>query len=283
MLTETSKIEYEDSLDEIKKHKVKFVILIVTLLILLLISFILSMVHGSSSVGIKEVIATLLSFINISSWDVTEAQKYIVTELRMPRAVLAVFVGAAHAVGGVAMQGLFRNPLAAPDLLGVNAGASLGAALAIVFGLIVIPVDYLMYAVPIGAFSFAFIVALVNTRIATVGGRTNILVLLLCGIAITAIIGACMGLLVYVSDDSQLRDIIFWTLGDLSVAGWKEVIPQKWPHGRCLRRFHGRRQYKLDRRNAGIWRSLAKWHCIPFQYVFGQRNPDIQCRCDACK
>ena len=208
-----------------KKNKIR---LIHTGLIMSLIGiFALSLIHGSSSTGFKELIATFLSMVGLESpWPLDDAQKFIITELRLPRALLSVLVGATLAIGGVAMQGLFRNPLAAPGILGVNSGASLGAALIIVLGNQFLSASfepYKIYAVPIGAFFCALIITVLIVKVGTVNGRTNIFILLLTGVALQAIIGSAMGLLTFISDDQQLRTLTFWTMGDLGVAGWKEL------------------------------------------------------------
>lgn len=151
----------------------------------------------------------------------------VVKDIRLPRVVLGALVGAALAVSGAVMQGLFRNPLADPGIVGVSAGAGLGAALFIVLGNAALaPVMAVLgiYAVPIAAFGGGLITTLLLYRIGTRGGITSVATLLLAGIALGALTGAMTGLLVYVADDQELRDLQFWGLGSLAGANWEKVI-----------------------------------------------------------
>ncbi|KZM51941.1 iron ABC transporter permease [Labrenzia sp. OB1] len=150
----------------------------------------------------------------------------VVTEIRLPRVVLGALVGAALAVAGAVMQGLFRNPLADPGIVGVSAGAGLGAALFIVLGNTALaPVMAVLgiYAVPLAAFIGGLITTLLLYRIGTRGGITSVATLLLAGIALGALTGALTGLLVYAADDQQLRDLQFWGLGSLAGSNWEKV------------------------------------------------------------
>jgi iron complex transport system permease protein len=153
--------------------------------------------------------------------------RLILWSIRLPRITLACMVGALLAVAGTIMQGLFRNPLAEPGLVGVSSGAALAAAITIVLG------DRLAAAaavsLPFGALPFAaFLGALATTsllyRLATHEGRTSIATLLLAGIAVGALAQAAIGLLVFLADDRQLRDITFWTLGSLGGATWSKAL-----------------------------------------------------------
>ncbi len=147
-------------------------------------------------------------------------------DIRLPRIFLGALVGAALAVSGAVMQGLFRNPLADPGIVGVSSGAGLGAAIFIVLGgTALAPVTAVLgiYAVPLAAFFGGLIVTLLLYRIGTRAGVTSVATLLLAGIALGALSGALTGLLVYVSDDAQLRDLQFWGLGSLAGANWEKV------------------------------------------------------------
>ncbi|MES0881073.1 iron ABC transporter permease [Roseibium sp. SCPC14] len=151
----------------------------------------------------------------------------VVMDIRLPRVVLGALVGAALAVSGAVMQGLFRNPLADPGIVGVSAGAGLGAAAFIVLGNTVLgPVVAVLgiYAVPIAAFAGGLITTLLLYRIGTRGGITSVATLLLAGIALGALTGAMTGVLVYVADDQELRDLQFWGLGSLAGANWEKVL-----------------------------------------------------------
>lgn len=147
----------------------------------------------------------------------------VVFNLRLPRVLAAITVGAALAVSGVALQGLFRNPLADPGLIGVSAGAALGAVAVIVLGTtilapLVLPLG--IFALPLAAFAGGLGTTWLVYRLASRGGHTSVATLLLGGIAINAIAGAATGLLVYMADDQQLRTLTFWQMGSLAHAGW---------------------------------------------------------------
>ena len=148
----------------------------------------------------------------------------IVLNIRLPRTIVGLLVGAGLAVSGALMQGLFRNPLADPGLIGVSAGAALAAATVIVLGDAILPAGRLPFAVlPVGAFLGALASTFALYGIATRQGRTSIATMLLAGIALAALAGAGTGLLAYLSDDRQLRDLTFWTLGSLGGATWTKL------------------------------------------------------------
>ncbi|MBF9051750.1 iron chelate uptake ABC transporter family permease subunit [Roseobacter sp. HKCCD9010] len=151
----------------------------------------------------------------------------ILFDIRLPRLALGILVGAALAVSGAVMQGLFRNPLADPGLVGVGAGAGLGAITAIVLGgmLPLMLRDVLSYyLVPLAAFLGGWLTTILLYRISTSRGRTSVAVMLLGGIAMGALAGAISGVLIYMADDAQLRDLTFWGLGSLAGATWDKVL-----------------------------------------------------------
>jgi iron complex transport system permease protein len=152
--------------------------------------------------------------------------RLIVHEIRLPRIVLGILVGAALAVSGALMQGLFRNPLADPGIVGVSAGAALGAIAVIVLGGTVLgPVVALfgIYAVPLAAFAGGLVTTLLLYRVATRRGQTSIATMLLAGIALAALAMALSGILIFMADDRQLRDLTFWQLGSLGGATWAKI------------------------------------------------------------
>lgn len=147
----------------------------------------------------------------------------IVGEIRLPRLMLGVAVGAALAMSGAALQGMLRNPLADPGLIGVTAGASLGAVSVIVLGDVVaggVPQGLRPWLLPAAAFAGGGIVIGFVLALARRTGGTPVATLILAGVAINAIAGAGIGALVYLSDDQQLRDLTFWSMGALGSAGW---------------------------------------------------------------
>ncbi|MGE3872846.1 MAG: FecCD family ABC transporter permease [Parvibaculaceae bacterium] len=148
----------------------------------------------------------------------------IVWSVRLPRTVLAVLVGGALAFSGALMQGLFRNPLADPGLIGVSAGATFAAITAIVLGEALLGAGALIYLLPIGAFIGGLIATITLYLIATRRGRTSVATMLLGGIAIAALMMAASGVLIFMSNDQQLRELTFWSLGSLGGASWPKII-----------------------------------------------------------
>jgi len=145
----------------------------------------------------------------------------VLVHIRMPRTILAVLVGAGLSVSGALMQGLFRNPLADPGLVGVSSGAALGAALVIVLGWSIPGMGY--WTLPIAAFVGSVISTVCVIRLSKIGSKTVVANMLLAGIAINSIAGAGTGILIYLADEDELRDLTFWTLGSFGAASWSEV------------------------------------------------------------
>jgi iron complex transport system permease protein len=150
----------------------------------------------------------------------------IIYDIRLPRVIMGVFIGAALAVSGAVLQGLFRNPLADPGLVGVSAGSSLGAVSVIVLGATTLsPLSAMFggFALPLAAFAGGLATTLVLYRISTRHGRTSVATMLLAGIAIGALAMSLTGILIFMADDRQLRDLTFWQLGSLAGATWQKV------------------------------------------------------------
>ncbi|MDF7669744.1 iron chelate uptake ABC transporter family permease subunit [Orbaceae bacterium ESL0721] len=146
----------------------------------------------------------------------------VLLSIRLPRIALTVLIGAALAVSGAIMQGLFRNPLADPGLLGVSTGASLAVALSLVLPFS-LPAALALY----GHLFAAFIGSLsVGLFIFSLSRPTNssLMKLLLAGIAINALCGALIGMISYITDEQQLRQLSLWSMGNLSHAEWALVI-----------------------------------------------------------
>ena len=149
-------------------------------------------------------------------------------DIRLPRLLLGVFVGAALAVSGAMMQGMFRNPLADPGLIGVSSGAALAAVATIALGNgLAAPLDQgvrRLRACRLRPSSAASSTTLVLVAIVGRQGQLAVGTLLLAGIAIGALSGALTGLIAYASDDRELRDLTLWMLGSLSGASWPKVL-----------------------------------------------------------
>lgn len=140
-------------------------------------------------------------------------------EIRFPRVVLGMIVGASLGCAGAALQGMIRNPLAEPGIVGVSSGAALGGAAAIVAGVTWFGVLTLPLAAFVGGLTAVSLVY-VGSRSA---GRIEVVTLVLTGIAVNALVGALIGLMMFLSTDAELRGITFWTLGSLAQASWSKV------------------------------------------------------------
>jgi iron complex transport system permease protein len=182
---------------------------------------------GAFPIPLSHVIEILAAAVGLAANENMDAQQAAVLwSIRMPRVVLGTAVGAGLAVAGALMQGLFRNPIADPGLIGVTSGAALAAAFVIVLGGIfpgTLIRDFGNYLLPIAAFIGGTIAAIIVKQVATREGVTSIFTMLLAGIAISALASAGIGLLAYIATDTQLRLLTFWTLGSLGNANWSVV------------------------------------------------------------
>lgn len=177
---------------------------------------------GTVNFSFFQIIETLL--LSMDGYSEPSQIQSIIMDIRLPRLILALLVGASLAILGAVMQGLFRNPLADPSLIGVSGGASVGASIVIVAagGAMLSPLAGLSM-VALGAFIGGAITTLVVYRVATSSLGTSVTTMLLAGIAIGAIAGAFNSLLSYFSDNQMLRQISVWQMGNLGGANWQKV------------------------------------------------------------
>jgi iron complex transport system permease protein len=159
--------------------------------------------------------------------DIQSGSSYVLWQLRLPRVVFALLIGAALGLSGALTQGLFRNSLADPGLLGVSAGAACAVALGIVIlndlNIPLVP-QWRFWTIPALAFSGAILVCFALDRIARWITPGSIAGLLLTGIALNALAAAIIGLCTYLATDDQLRNLTFWTMGSLSGSNWFLVM-----------------------------------------------------------
>jgi iron complex transport system permease protein len=181
---------------------------------------------GAADVGWESILAVIGSKLGLTSAPSARLEA-IVWSIRMPRVILALAVGAGLAVSGAAMQGLFRNPLADPGLIGVSAGAAAGAVVALVARWLLAPVLGLVpepLLVPIAAFCGGLLATWIVYSIATRDGHTSVATMLLAGIAVNAAAGALIGLMTYAADEAELRSLTLWTLGSVAAAEWVTTL-----------------------------------------------------------
>ncbi len=183
---------------------------------LLILSVSLGLSLGSVSIPLKDIIASLLAGPGVEE---SGTEHIILWTLRFPRVLLALVEGASLGVAGAAMQGLFRNPMADPYVLGVSSGASLGAVLGIVFGA---GRALGLWALPVLAFAGAFASTGIVYVLSTKNGRTDTWTLLLSGIAVSSLVSALIAFLMVFSRQ-RVEEIVFWTMGGLSRASWKAL------------------------------------------------------------
>ncbi|TGQ69379.1 iron ABC transporter permease [Mesorhizobium sp. M00.F.Ca.ET.186.01.1.1] len=194
--------------------------------VVLALAVFLSLTSGASDASAIKVVGDWLFGANRGDVVLDARDRLIVYDIRLPRVMLGMLIGAALAVSGAVMQGLFRNPLADPGLIGVSAGSSLGAVAVIVLGATLLaPLTALFGALtlPLAAFCGGLTVTLVLYGVATRHGRTSVATMLLAGIALAALAMALTGILIFMADDRQLRDLTFWSLGSLAGATWQKI------------------------------------------------------------
>ena len=195
-------------------------------IILVGVSF-FSVAVGPSKIELDQTLQILLNLLShdgLKGWlvDVDAWQKTIIYQVRLPRVITALFVGAALAVSGAVLQGLFRNPLASPSVLGVSSGASLGAVIAIYLGM----AASTLWALPLFAFVGSGLTLFIVYRIATHRGQTPIGTLLLSGVAVSAFNVAMSSLFLALALENWEvgKSIAYWTMGGLDGRGWHHVF-----------------------------------------------------------
>jgi iron complex transport system permease protein len=194
---------------------------------LMVLLAIVSLGSGAVKIAPARVIEVIRGWIAGDPQVMASREALVIVSIRVPRLILGALIGAALAVSGALMQGLFRNPLADPGLVGVSSGAALAAAFTIVlgdriFGTVSAQLPFIL--LPFGAFFGGLASTLILYAIATRHGRTSVAVMLLAGVALGAFAGSLTGMLSYISDDRQLRDLTFWALGSLSGSSWTKVM-----------------------------------------------------------
>lgn len=154
----------------------------------------------------------------------------VLWQIRLPRIVLCLFVGAALAVAGTLLQGLFGNPLAEPSVIGVTSGAGVGAAAAIVLNISVVGAA----TIPVMAFIAGVLTTVAIYRLASINGEVKVLTLILTGIAVNAVAGAAISFLIFLAPTSSREQVIFWQMGSLNGAQWHQVAIVALPVAVCI-------------------------------------------------
>lgn len=188
---------------------------------------VLSLSVGPTGVTLEALPRAVMELLGIADRS-ADHEALVLFNIRLPRTLIAMYVGASLAVAGAMMQGLFRNPLADPGLIGVSSGAALAAVCVIAFGHAYVNSDimktYGVHALPLAAFIGGLTATALLVGITSMGQAVSTAGLLLAGIAVAALAQALMGLVAYLSDDRALRDLTLWTLGSLAGASWSKVL-----------------------------------------------------------
>jgi len=187
------------------------VLIISVSLLLLLVMIVTAFAVGRYPVTLSDLTRVLWAWANGGTSGLDATLEAVVLQIRGPRVMAALLVGAALAAAGAAYQSLFRNPLVSPDILGVSAGAAVGAVLGIFLSLGVVMIQSLAFAGGLAAVAMVYFVA------KSVRGHDPLLVLVLAGVVLGALLGACVALMKYLADPyNQLPAITFWLLGSLA-------------------------------------------------------------------
>lgn len=186
----------------------------------LIAGLLLALTVGRYQVSLGDLVSVLLAKAGGPRGDISPAVESVIWQVRGPRVMAAMLVGAALAVAGTAFQGLFRNPLVSPDILGASSGAALGAVLGIFLSLGVFAIQAIAFVGGLVAVGIVYVIG------AAVRSRDPILVLVLTGVVVGSLFGAGVGLVKYLADPyNQLPAMTFWLLGSLSATGVPDLLP----------------------------------------------------------
>lgn len=200
------------------RRKLNFNILIIFLLVIVII---FSLFYGAVRVPILEVIKILLNKIGITNYEITRKSFIsIVYYARFPRIMTAVIVGGALAVCGCTMQSLLKNPIADSGIIGISSGASLGAVISIALGLS----SKYIFAMPLFSIFFSLLISAIVYRLSTLRRKSDNLLLILSGIAISSFVGAISSIILTNLMESQIKEYIFWSIGSLSGRRWEHFL-----------------------------------------------------------
>ena len=195
--------------------------------ILLLVMVVVSIGVGAVPIPVGDILSILFARTGFIDSHVSSQSSLIVESIRLPRTLLGIIVGSSLATAGASMQGLFRNPLADPSIIGVASGSALGAGVAIVLGGLLFagaPSLVQSYSISVLAFGGGILTTFIVYKMGTGNSGTSVATMLLAGVAINALAGAGMGMLNYIADDTMLRNLTFWQMGSLGGATWDLVF-----------------------------------------------------------
>ena len=198
-----------------QKRRTRRIVLFCVMAVLLTATCIYSITVGQYELDLRE----LWPILKAGPLAATDLDSSVIWQIRLPRLVLGLFVGAALGLGGALMQAVFSNPLAEPSIIGVTSGAGIGAAFAIVFGAGILG----SWSVPASAFIAGVLTTLLVYQLSRTSGKVQVLNLVLVGIAANAIAGAAISMLVFLAPTTAREQIIFWQMGTLAGANWEHT------------------------------------------------------------
>lgn len=201
-------------------------ILSISGLVILAVLLLFSLTFGAVNLSIADITTVFFQRIGLADSEVNPLQSVVLMDIRLPRLIFTILIGSALGVSGAALQGVFRNPLVEPGIIGVSGGAAIGA-FAVILGLTSIveeiSVPLKNYMMPPFAFIGGLIATFLTLALGNYQGKVRVTILILAGVAISSLAGAIIGFGVFYADDQQLRTFTFWTLGDLGAGSWHKI------------------------------------------------------------
>lgn len=214
------------TISKLKSQKLTAGFLTTAMALFLLALFLFSLTIGAVELSVSEISSILLDRLGFTNQNFTAVQSVVLMDIRLPRLIFTILIGTALGVSGAALQGIFRNPLVEPGIIGVSSGAALGAFV-VILGLTSfigeIPDSLKVWLLPPFAFLGGVLATFMTLRLGNYQGKVRVTILILAGVAISALANAIIGLGIYYADDQQLRTFTFWTLGDLSAGTWQKI------------------------------------------------------------
>ncbi|MEU2487621.1 iron ABC transporter permease [Streptomyces sp. NPDC012617] len=186
----------------------------------LLVGCLLSAGLGAYDIPLGDVLSSLQHRVGLGGQALDRVAESVLWNVRLPRVTLALLVGSSLGCAGALMQGVFGNPLAEPGVIGISSGAAVGAVASIALGL----TFFGDWTITVCAFVSGLATVLLVYVLSRSGGRTEVVTLILTGIAVNAFAGALIGLFIFFADNAQITQITFWQLGSLSQATWPKVL-----------------------------------------------------------
>ncbi|MBX2841579.1 MAG: iron ABC transporter permease [Flammeovirgaceae bacterium] len=188
--------------------------------------FIISLGIGALEITPIEIIKIFANQLGIYDSPSNKTMELVIFNIRLPRLLFTLLIGATLGLSGATLQGLFKNPLVEPGIIGISSGSALGAILVIMILEKIFPqiVEFArQWFIPVFAFLGGILATIMALKISMFEGKTKVTYLILAGVAMTSLASAIIGISIFYADDAQLRTFTFWTLGDLSVATWDKL------------------------------------------------------------